>query len=74
MTNIPHSMTGIPHCGEKVLANACVGSKYNSNRGKNKQQRKIYLCDETDGARLRAHTDLAEGKTNLTREVFSCLM
>jgi len=55
--------------GGKVLANACAGSKYNSNRDKNKRQRIIYLCCVPCEALLKCFANLAEGKINLTRKL-----
>lgn len=67
-------MTYFTQYGGKVLVNACAGSKYSSNRDKNKWQRMIYLCSNKFEALIGAFVDLAEGKINLTKEVSSCLM
>lgn len=55
--------------GEKMLVNAWAGSKYNSNRDKNKRRRVIYLCCTTCEALARCFANLAEGKINLTRKL-----
>ena len=67
-------MTYFPQCGGKVLVNACAGSKYNSNRDKNKMRRMANIpATMTPIAPKAPGMSAAPGEQPMTDDTIFCL-